>query len=269
MVSLEDHHCWTQLGLQNFSSRDYTLQRASISTNGSLDHRDGRTKAQNPLLEENGGIPKRQYSVVVDHNSIKFGDTVSFREPQYTSVRPGEASLGTAQPHKAILLPLNQDCCDGCPLSAPAADVQLDQVIQDHPSQTLDVCCGYAKTVFSTIKPISTGSIHDMDSNLTLVVDSTVSNLCQRAPNPPHIVKYKQSSITFSDNTCSSGSDGHPFANESSEDGGSSPEGEKEEEDGDDDDDVFVELPHSRDPLISLKRRNKGKKNRRLSLIHI
>ncbi|XP_029965196.1 stAR-related lipid transfer protein 13 isoform X1 [Salarias fasciatus] len=58
-----------------------------------------------------------------------------------------------------------------------------------------------------------------------------------------HVVKYKQSSITFS------GSDGGPLVNGSAEDGRSSQEGGREERE-EDEEDVFPELSHCEGPHV-------------------
>ncbi|XP_069017341.1 stAR-related lipid transfer protein 13 isoform X1 [Embiotoca jacksoni] len=96
------------------------------------------------------------------------------------------------------------------------------------------------------------------------MVPATVPDSGRRVLDLPHIVKHKQSYITFSDCTCPSTANYYAF-NKSSDDGESSQEGEKEEDDGhhdgddDDDDDVFPELPHNTDFLVSHRRRNTGR----------
>lgn len=143
--------------------------------------------------------------------------------------------------------------------------------------QTEDSNCGCAKTEFQNLEPISNGhvyrnpgdqcSIPSLVSNPQLVVPTPVYDSGCKVLDLPCIVKHKLSSITFSDNTCSTGADGHAFANETSEDGESSPEEEDSHDDADDgdDDEVFPELPQSRELHVNSRHRRscKDKQKRR------
>lgn len=239
-MNLENHQSWTVLGLHKvtFFTKDSSREYAAISTNDSLEHRgdDFCSKAQSSLLERSGDITTNEKAFV-----CAVQKTVCFLETEEKSVIPREASLNSAQllESKLISLRTNQSCCGNFSPPAPESEDQSSKAVQNHPDETLDFTCEYLK-------------ILDL----------------------PHIVKHKQSSITFSDYTCPPTGNGYAFVNESSDDGGSSQEGEQEDDDGhhdgdnddDDDDDVFPELPHGRDLLVHHRQRNAGKEKEKKKL---
>ncbi|XP_030600428.1 stAR-related lipid transfer protein 13 isoform X1 [Archocentrus centrarchus] len=249
-VNLEQPQSWTVFGLHKvpFCTGDSSTQSAAISANGSLDHRghDFFSKAQSALFT---------------HENIDSVESVCFQEPEERSVIPGEASLDTAQLLELKIVAVshrsNQD--GRVPPHVPEAEDQSGHAVQNHPHQTLDLNCEYLKTDRKNLDPIPTAE-----------VPAAVPECGRRVLDLPHIVKHKQSSITFSDYTCPTGGSSYAFVNESSDDGGSSQEGEKEDNNGhpdgdddddddDDNDDVFLELPHSRDLDVCLKQRSTGK----------
>ncbi|XP_028274964.1 stAR-related lipid transfer protein 13 isoform X2 [Parambassis ranga] len=261
VVNLEGHQPWTIFGVQKspFSTEESSPE--STGANGSLDHRedDCLPEAQSSLLESDEDSPELGKSFFCAEYNTECVETVCFQELEQVSAIPKEASLDTAQLLKAVSIsPGSTDDC--IPLPAPAAEGQSEET-------GLDSNCEYVKTDFKKLGPLSNGSIPPAPTLVLPVPDSD-----QRVLDWPHIVKHKQSSITFSDSTCSSRANRCAFVIESSDDGESSQEGEKEDDDGhhdgddddEDDDDVFPDLlPHSRDVCLSHRQRSKDKQKRR------
>lgn len=252
MVNLEGHQSWTIFGVQKspFSTEESSLESTGASVDGSLDHREDNClpEAQGSLLESEEDSPELAKSFFCANYNTECVETVCFHELEQVSAIPKAASLDTAQLLEAVsMLPgTTHDCLL---LPAPAGEGQ----------SVLDLNCEYVKTDFKKLGPLSNGSnVPDSD---------------QRVLDWPHIVKHKQSSITFSEYTCPSRANRCAFVIESSDDGESSQEGEKEDDDGhhdgddddEDDDDVFPDLlPHSRDICLSHRQR-KDKQKRRAS----
>ncbi|XP_035478921.2 stAR-related lipid transfer protein 13 isoform X1 [Scophthalmus maximus] len=284
VVNLEGHQFRTVLGSHKFSTQ------GSSSENVSTDHRGDHCfpEAQTcSLLEPDQDKTKLKKSFVsVGQNNNEFPEAVCFEEPGHVSVIPGgkpldQSPLASAQLHKAGIVftspSSNEDCCGDFPLPVPVPERQSHQVAYNQAGQTEDSNCGCAKTEFQNLEPISNGhvyrnpgdqcSIPSLVSNPQLVVPTPVHDSGCKVLDLPCIVKHKLSSITFSDNTCSTGADGHAFANETSEDGESSPEEEDSHDDADDgdDDEVFPELPQSRELQVNSRHRRscKDKQKRR------
>ncbi|KAG7243074.1 hypothetical protein INR49_016449 [Caranx melampygus] len=135
----------------------------------------------------------------------------------------------------------------------------------------VDTNCGCVKTELQSSEPDKNGhvnrhpgdlcSIFSLNSTPPLIDPTYVPDSGQRVLDLPRIVKHKLTSITFSDDVCATGANGHTFANKSSDDGGSMPEEEEEDDDDEDDDnnDVFPELSQSREFFINHRHRSNGK----------
>lgn len=279
-VNLENHQSWTVLGLHKvtFSTKDSCIEYAAISTNDSLEHRgdDFCSKAQSSLLERSGDITTNEKAFVCAvQKNIQSVKTVCFLETEEKSAIPREASPDTAQllESKLISLRTNQNCCGNFSPPPPESEDQSSKAVQNHPDETLDFNCEYFKIDRKNFDPVTL----NQNSIPTTEVPAAIPEYGLRVLDLPHIVKHKQSSITFSDYTCPPTGNGYSFVNESSDDGGSSQEGEQEDDDGhhdsdndddddDDDNDVFPELPHGQDLLVHHRQRNAGKEKEKKKL---
>lgn len=269
-VNLENHQSWTVLGLHKvtFLTKDSPKEYAAISTNDSLEHRgdDLCSKAQSSLLERSGDITTNEKAFV-----CAVQKTVCFLETEEKSVIPREASLNSAQllESKLISLRTNQSCCGNFSPPPPESEDQSSKAVQNHPDETLDFTCEYLKIDRKNFDPVALNRY----SIPATEVPAVIPKCGLRVLDLPHIVKHKQSSITFSDYTCPPTGNGYAFVNESSDDGGSSQEGEQDDDghhdgdnDDDDDDDVFPELPHGQDLLVHHRQRNAGKEKEKKKL---
>uniref|UniRef100_A0A3Q2UU39 StAR-related lipid transfer protein 13 n=1 Tax=Haplochromis burtoni TaxID=8153 RepID=A0A3Q2UU39_HAPBU len=284
-VNLENHQSWTVLGLHKvtFLTKDSPREYAAISTNDSLERRgdDFCSKAQSSLLERSGDITTNEKAF-----ACAVQKTVCFLETEEKSVIPREASLNSAQllESKLISLRTNQSCCGNFSPSPPESEDQSSKAVQNHPDGTLDFTCEYLKIDRKNFDPVAL----NRNSIPATEVPAVIPECGLRVLDLPHIVKHKQSSITFSDYTCPPTGNGYAFVNESSDDGGSSQEGEQDDDghhdgdnddgdnddgdnddddnDDDDDDDVFPELPHGQDLLVHHRQRNAGKEKEKKKL---
>ncbi|KAK2912896.1 stAR-related lipid transfer protein 13 isoform X2 [Channa argus] len=250
MVNSEEHQFRTRFASHKLTAQDPPSESSAHLDNGSTgDTEDGHVpKNKNcSLLEPLQHKTQPRKSFVCVSHSNDFAKTVCF-QGQITVILE-DAPLN--------LSPLS---------STTPGEGPPDQVVQKNLNQTVDLNCQCVKTDFRTLEPISSGSdIRPLKGQKHIVTLGPTPHLT--APSPvalPCIVKYKQSSITFSDGSCTCGSDSHAFANESSEDGASSLEEEDGRDDGDgedddDDDDVFAELPYSGDLAVNQRFRRKDK----------
>ncbi|KAK5929617.1 hypothetical protein CgunFtcFv8_010836 [Champsocephalus gunnari] len=256
------------------------MENPPVTTEGTI----VSLKPQSLLLEPDQNVHKLKKSFVcVCHNNIEFGEAVGLQEPEQSVIHIkaplDQSPLDSSQPHEAGILSTILD--DNCRLlSGSVAEGKSDQVVQNHVGRTLNMMLGCVKTDFKSLEPISNGDVFippedpcpniNLDSTSTTPDPRNLSDPGSRLLDPPRIVKYKHSSITFSHYTCPSAADNHGFVNETSEDGESSlEEDDHNDDDGDDgdgddgddgdDDDVFSDLPQSREYLVQQRQRSTGK----------
>ncbi|KAJ4935701.1 hypothetical protein JOQ06_017230, partial [Pogonophryne albipinna] len=281
VVSLEAQQSWTASGIQKSAistTKELTSESSALLANGSVDHRgdDCLPEAQSLLLEPDQNVHKLKKSFVcVCQNNIEFGEAVGLQEPEQSVIHIkaplDQSPLDSSQPHEAGILSTILDDNSRL-LSGSVAEGKSDQVVQNHVGRTLNMMLGCVKTDFKSLEPISNGDVFippedpcpniNLDSTSTTPDPRNLSDPGPRLLDPPRIVKYKHSSITFSHYTCPSAADNHVFVNETSEDGESSlEEDDHNDDDGDDgdDDDVFSDLPQSREYLFQQRQRSTGK----------
>lgn len=143
-----------------------------------------------------------------DSNKVKTHVSNSHDKPDCVG------GVCSQQPDQVSVIP-----CESNPV--PVTENSSDHVVQNHSEN------------FERLETISNG--HQEDSCADPDPGRSVSDL-------PRIIKHKPSSITFSNNTFPSITEGHAFVDESSDDGESSSENERGHDDSDEDDCVFLDL---------------------------
>ncbi|XP_037533532.1 stAR-related lipid transfer protein 13 [Nematolebias whitei] len=246
VVSVEECPPWKTLHNMAFSTQESSVESAATSANGSPDHREDSpiTEDQSLMVKPDEDLPNLNKGCICD--SVEPMVTVFFRESKGAL---GDKALSSTQlvDNVSVSTASIKKSCSRCPPPAFAADIQTNQTAQKPPALTLNCNSECTKKDFKKLEPVSNGPIFSLDSNSAPVVPAEFVQ-----GDLDHVVRQKQSTITFSENTCSSSASSHVFSYESSDDGESSQDGEKE----DDDDDVFVELPYSEDFFISPSRKS-------------
>lgn len=252
VVSVEEHQSWRTLHSVAFSTQESSVESAATSDNGSPDHREDNpiTEDQSLMVEPDKDLPNLNKSCAFD--SVESMKTVCFQESKGVL---GDKTLNSSQLVEDVVSVSTasiKNCCSRYPPPTSATDIQTNQTAQKPPALTIHYNSECTTKDFKKLEPVSNGSIFILDSNFALEVPA---KFVQGVLDLPHVVRQKQSTITFSENTCSSSASSHVFSYESSDGGESSQEGEKE----DDDDDVFVEMPYSEDFFTSARPKSTDK----------
>lgn len=249
MVSVEAQQSWRILHNLASSTQESSLEFAATSAKGSLDHRedDPITEDQSLMVEPNEDLPNLNKSCACgNYSSVKSMEKEGFQEPEHV--------LGSSQLVENIMstsTASSKDCCSEYSPSTSAAVIKSTQETQNPPALTLNSGPECVKTEFKQSEPVSNGST-TLGSTFTPVVPA---NFVQGDLDLPHVVRQRQSAITFSENTCFSSTSSHVFVYESSDGGESSQDGEKEN----DDDDVFLDSPYSKDLYLSARQKSSDK----------
>lgn len=258
MVSVEECPPWRTLHNVAFSTQESSVESAVTSANGSPDHREGSpiTEDQSLMVEPDEDVSNLNKSCVCD--KVEPMATVCFRESKGVL---GDKALSSSQlvANVSVSTASIKNCCSRCPPPASAADIQTDQTAQKPLALTLNCNSGCTTKDLKKLEPVSNGPIFNLDYNFAPVVPVEFVQ-----GDLDHVVRQKQSTITFSENPFSSSASSHVFSYEGSDGGESSQDGEKE----DDDDDVFVELPYGEDVFVSASRKSTDKnKQRRIDCV--
>lgn len=249
MVRVEEHQPWRILHNLASSTQESTIELASTSANGSLDHKedDPITEDQSLMVEPNEDLPNLNKNCACDNYSPVKSMENEGQEPKQ--------DLGSSQfvenlPSKSTAS--SNDCSSKYSPSASAVDIKSNQETQNPPALTLNLSSECIKTEFKKLEPVSNGPVFTLGSTFTFVVPA---NFIQGVLDLPHVVRQRPSTITFSENTCFSSTSSPVFVYESSDGGESSQDGEKEN----DDDDVFLDSPYSKDLFLSARQKSSDK----------